>query len=428
MEIKSVEDLTPELFSKLLNEKWIRNDESDAPRATPIQVGSVSLERVNLGVLSQVYRVHLQYKDTSKNSSSKFPPKDWLVKLCRPDLNLSWMSLNEAIFYERIAPQFLQVVTANSHNMSLPFSVPPFLSGDEYHVILQEIMNVERIPLMNGCPSGKIPILLQCLASLHAKFWISHDCPQTNVVHDLLVFPPGMGQRLHPLQKEGLFVSSWNETLEYIQFDAEKDADTIQFITVLCEQLENLKLRSLHSQVHQHRVTLVHGDFHVGNCLFPKIGSGTDESKLVLVDWAAAGFGNPMIDFAFFLVASTNDQVVSKSQQYLKCYHQLLLHHRPELAARVPLQPLQEWFALALLCQWTILVAYDGVCRHIAGSESDKEKRDAQFKHFRDVNRRAVLAMNSIDNWKEVLSMLEPATDQDKEEAQTFCNKTALEI
>jgi thiamine kinase-like enzyme len=63
--------------------------------------------------------------------------------------------------------------------------------------------------------------------------------------------------------------------------------------------------------VHRHRVTCVHGDYHIANWLFPT--NNDQQRKPVLIDFATTGFDNPMIDLVFFLVVSTNDKVVSNS-------------------------------------------------------------------------------------------------------------------
>jgi hypothetical protein len=49
--------------------------------------------------------------------------------------------------------------------------------------------------------------------------------------------------------------------------------------------------------------------------LFPIGGSTGTNALLVLVDWAAAVYGNPMVDLGFFLVVSTNDQIAAESFQ-----------------------------------------------------------------------------------------------------------------
>ncbi|KAG7367292.1 ecdysteroid kinase [Nitzschia inconspicua] len=423
MEIKNIESITPKCFNALLKEKWRDSNvgrESGAETVEVPEILSVSTQRVEQGVLSQVYRIHLEYKDDSFTGKT-CPPSDWLIKLCRTDLNLSWMCQNEATFYRTIVPYLY-----NDGN-ALPFSIPAFLSGDDQHIILQQILSVETFPLTEGCPPDKIPLLLKCLAALHSKCW-EDSSKLEQLAKDSLIVPAGMGQRLHPLQKEGLFVKAWQDTIDHLEFHPEQDAETLQFITKFCQKLETIKIRDLHDAVHRHRVTLIHGDFHISNFLFPVQKGTSDDLRPYLVDWATSGFANPMIDLVFFLVVSTNDQVASDAEILVKEYHRLLLLFEPGLKDRVSHDTLKEWFRYALICQWTILVAYDEMCRHIANSEQDERRRETQLRHFKNVNRRAILALKNVQDWDIVWEKIQSASEAEKMEARLFCETNTIEI
>lgn len=157
-------------------------------------------------------------------------------------------------------------------------------------------------------------------------------------------------------------------------------------------------------------------------------------ARPVLVDWATTGYGNPMVDLVFCLVVSTNDDVARQAfQVWLPRYYNMLMKGMEGRRDNTPteeltLETMKEWFQWALLCQWLILVAYDGVCRNIASSEPDGERREVQQRHFRNVNRRAMLAMQSVGNWDVILSELAPTTEAERLEAQQFCETSPLEI
>lgn len=135
-----------------------------------------------------------------------------------------------------------------------------------------------------------------------------------------------------------------------------------------------------------------------------------------------------MIDLVFFLVVSTNDQIVSDTRLQLEEYYRLITRLEPRLKDAISMDTLQEWFQLALICQWTILVAYDDVCRKIANSEPLLHRREAQLHHFRKVNRRAVLALKSVDDWSAVWEKLEVASEDERKEARVYCDTHALSI
>jgi thiamine kinase-like enzyme len=465
--IESIEELTADLFSDILRENWSRQDGGSCSNAAggdtdPCpKVNAISVTKVEQGVLSDVYRVHLEYVASERSgSSASMPPSGWLVKFCRPDLDLSWMCRNETIFYSRFAQGLMATnkntvsggtpETALLPRRSLPFTVPRFLSGSDRHIILGEVTDIETYPLNEGCPPDKINFLLNALASWHAVCWesellASHSSPDANgssvqgtIEGETLVFPTGMGQRLPPLQKEGLFVTSWQDTIDFMrswddqQSEKKLDAGLLDFTTSLCKRLATLKLRDVHEKVHRHRVTCVHGDFHIANWLFPakstSTTTGKEEQKPVLVDFATSGYGNPLVDLVFFMVVSTNDDIVSDSRLFLERYYELLIAFDPSLSSKIALSTLHEWFPWALLCQLLILVAYDGVCRGIAAAEEDKVKREIQTQHFCNVNRRMLLAIRSIDNWDAILSKLDAATREEQVEAYRFCQNTALVI
>jgi thiamine kinase-like enzyme len=231
-----------------------------------------------------------------------------------------------------------------------------------------------------------------------------------------------MGQRLHPLKKEYLFTNQWRDTLEYIQFD--EDSSVWGFSFALCQRMATLRLRDIHDKVHKERWTCVHGDYHIANWLFPR----RNGQKPVLIDWATCGYGNPMVDVVFFLVVSTNDQVVSNIDTWLEGYYRSLTRHNPALSSKITFMTIREWFQWALLCQWMILVAYDEMCRQIVATEPNVSKKNSQRRHFENVNRRAVLAMNSIGNWDIILSRVPNVTDEERREAEDYSKHTPLAI
>lgn len=417
-QMENVEALTGDIFSDILRDNWVSSSNDSENKIVVIpKITDISVTKVDQGVLSDVYSVHLSY-DLAEgiDRDHDIPPSDWLVKFCRPDLDLSWMCRNETLFYSRFAPHLL-------NGKSLPFDIPSFLNGSDKHIVLQEVTSITTYPLAEGCPHEKIPFLLQSLAAWHAASWESkvllNQSPEES-----LVSPTGMGQRLPPLQKEGLFVSSWKDMIDHMRIRA-LDLELLDFATDLCQKLCKRKLRDIHDLVHRHHVTCVHGDFHIANWLFPV---GDEARKPVLVDFATAGYGNPLVDLVFFMVVSTNDETVSDSILVLEKYYNLLVEFDPKIGSKISLSTLKEWFPWALVCQFLILVAYDGVCRGIAQAETDPNKRETQLLHFYRVNRRALLALKSIDNWDSIIAQLEPITAEEQEKTRIFCQNTPLKI
>ncbi len=128
-------------------------------------------------------------------------------------------------------------------------------------------------PLSGGLSSTAIVKLVQrdlnLQAAWHAKCWwgTSSFFSDGNTIRDDLAFPAGMGQRLPPLYKEGLFITSWQETVEhtFVASPTNDESALRDFATSLCQQLAKLRLRDIHDMVHRNCVTCVHEDYHVAN-------------------------------------------------------------------------------------------------------------------------------------------------------------------
>eukprot|EP00980_Cylindrotheca_fusiformis_P008938 scaffold1909_cov130-Cylindrotheca_fusiformis.AAC.5 len=366
---------------------------------------NVTLKKIDLGVLSAVFFAEVIHGEMSK----KKLPERWILKICRDDLDLRWMFRREAAFYTTYGPKLA--------SDALPFNLTTALSASEEHIILKFVEGATCHSLVDGCPEEKIEFLVHAMACWHAQCWASELlCQNYPQIH---TDPPGMGQRLSPLLKEQLFVANWRDTLHHMDFG--NDSSLHEFAFDLCSTMSDLRLRDIHDIVHQHKVTCIHGDFHIANWLFPK-----DGSKPVLIDWTVWGYGNPMVDFAFFMVVSTNDQVASNIYPWLQSYMTTIKRHRPDLE-HLSVDILNEWLGWALLCQWLVLVAYDGVCRGIANGEKDPIMKKSQLTHFNNVNRRATLALKSTGAL-DILKELPIASEEERKEAQAFAARTTLAI
>ena len=471
--LETIDDLSPELFTQLLQEQSyyqqgerFKNYEIVKNRPTEtnnkdIIVTSLSYTKIDQGVLSQVYRVNIECDDD--NNDENDIPKSWIVKLKRPDLELGWMLQCEQAFYYQLVPNLLNEGNNNDDLQELPFDLPRPLSGSSNsdHLIIEYIPQTTCYDLTDGISStSQVEYLIDAMAAWHAKCWIGDKCSrgEAGKVDDNdsnFIDPPGMGQRLSKLQKEYLFVTKWKDTIDNTFIDADIDQDNddqqqyqqqlFEFATSMCQSMESLKLRNIHDKVHDsftNRLTFIHGDYHIANWLFP-IGDNHDEKthedstqssrrrKPLLIDWSTCGYGNPMIDFVFFIVVSTNDEICKKlKSKYLKLYYEALLRYNPSASKQIPnIQKLQEMVQYALLLQWMILVSYDELCRQITMVEPDDQKRNKQLQHFRNVNRRCVLALSNFDSWEDtILSAIPTVTPDERKEAEDFSRNTPLQI
>jgi hypothetical protein len=410
--------LTPEWFTQLLKQNW--SGYTGVPSILKCRA-----DPVEQGVLSRVYRVHLDYEESASAASkaatttldaSSIPPNLWIVKFRRGELDLEWMFVTETAFYSKFRNSLLAAVDSSTN---LPFEIPQMLYGSNDCIVLKGIPQATCHQLSEGCPHDKISVLLECLSAWHATCWESPLFQEELV--SLLSNPPGIGHRLDKLQLEHLVRQDWSMFLNNI---TDMDPKLRQASQTLSETLAPLRLRNVQEQVQEQKWTCVHGDYHIANWLFPNNGDG--KQKPVLVDWATCGHGNPMVDVAFFLVVSSDDEVVSNVHPWLHRYYETLLKWNPKI--ELTYDTCCEWFQLALLNQWIILVAYDGMCRVIAQAEPDASKRQGILNHFQRVNRRALLCMTSSFEWTEIIASLPVATEEERNQAKTYSDQTPLAI
>ena len=411
--INNINDLTSERLTNLLCRNW-----PDVSSSTTIVRGgiqSLSWSRLDQGVLSRVYRVTVKYvweeeeEESRRETSTASLPTEWIVKLPREDLTLPWMFETEKVMYELFAQ-------ALPHWQLLPFTVPRLLYGTEDCLIVEGIKDTICLELMSGTPIDRMTFVTNALASLHSATWKSEWLASSA---QKLRYPPGMGHRLSPLLKEYLFPHQWRGAVE-TALVGYCHKEMLEFIVDLCQQLESRRLRDVHDIVHNQKLCLIHGDFNISNLLFPK--EDGDRRKPTLIDWAAGGFGNPMIDVAFFLVL--NDCAADSSIPWLHQYYDELIKCNEEWTKELSFNDMLRLLRWALLYQWIILVAYDKMSRQL--SEGDQNLVKAKLKHFTSVNRRAIHVMYTIGGFEiEKLSLL---TEIERKEASDFSINASMSV
>ena len=404
--IKTIDDLTSERLTDVLRRNW-----SDVLPPHFRGVERLSWSRLDQGVLSRVHRVTVKYllrDDELLETSEASLPTQWIVKLPREDLSLPWMFETEKVMYEIFAEAL--------PHLNLPFTVPRLLYGTDDCLIVEGIENTVCLELMSGTPRDRMSFVTNALASLHGATWKS----ELFASHaQKLPHPPGIGHRLSPLLKEYLFPLQWRGAVENALV-GECQNEMLEFIVDLCQQLEPRRLRDIHDIVHSHQLCCIHGDFNISNLLFPK--EDGDGQKPALIDWAAGGFGNPMIDVAFFLVL--NNCAADDSIPWLQQYYDKLIECNEELTNLLSFEEMLRLLRWALLYQWIILVAYDRMSRQL--SEGDPNLIETKLKHFASVNRRAIHVMYTIGGFEiEELSIL---TETERKDARDFSMNASVSV
>jgi thiamine kinase-like enzyme len=480
--IQSINEVTLEWFLHMWNHQINTSDNSSTSeeannKQAPTQklllseddVASFDIHPITQGVLSSVYKISVVTKlqstcndDSSSSSSSTKKDMLWIAKFPRPELHLDWMFACESAFYRQKTKQL-------PSNNNLPFVIPQLLYASGHCLIIEGFANVNCGTLLDGCPRDKIPVLIQMLAAWHALNWIptknevdgmndessQQQSAQSGTTYSQkppsppsnsfqfqyanLCEQPGMGQRLDPLQLEHLYRQDIDRFLEHISMKNNIRPTTLE----LLRKWKTLRLRCIPRHVRQHKCTCIHGDYHIANWLFPIIDNeippenSLQHQKPVLVDWATAGYGNPMIDLVFFLIVSTHEDTILQARDWIQHYYDHLQSYSHQQNGRllhdtISISILLDWFQWAVYNQLLILVAYDSMCRNIA-MQGSIDQRDTTLAHFERVNHRAILLVQTLLEWNEVASLdleqdLGTAIEEDQAEAKQLSDKTPLRI
>ena len=483
--IQTIQELTLDWFLQVWNNNYYhaRDDDENkeggqqSKKLTRTDIESFEIAPITQGVLSSVYKLTVVMKRSISTTRKEEETILWIVKFPRPELQLDWMLECEANFYRQ------QQGRNGTHEESsvLPFDIPQFIyagcSSSENNnnfdkkkkphqcLIIEGIPDVTCGPLTDGCPPDKIPYLIEAMAAWHAHNWVvtniddddddDDDSEARRTYYHNLCPLPGMGQRLDPLQLEHLYRQEINAFLERLLVQEDTSTNSISPRTVqFLKELQNYKLRAIPQRLRSKACacTCIHGDYHIANWLFPKNNNNTQKDKMkkkpVLVDWATAGYANPMIDLVFFLVVSTTNtetMIVEAKEKWLPFYYSHLqeyyYHYGNNKAhndsGMDKLSPLHddalryEWFQWAAINQLLILVAYDELCRQSVAPDDA-----STLAHFQRVNRRAILLVEVLflQEWTGdgIVSLgkdhLELATEEERDQARALSDATPLRI
>uniref|UniRef100_K3W7A3 CHK kinase-like domain-containing protein n=1 Tax=Globisporangium ultimum (strain ATCC 200006 / CBS 805.95 / DAOM BR144) TaxID=431595 RepID=K3W7A3_GLOUD len=333
---------------------------------------------MEVGVISEVVslKVFLRYDEGTKGNATQ-GVRHLVAKFLRPEFPFESMFLVESKFYAEFAD------FSSSGSAKLPFAVPAPVFTSNVLIVLERVDAVQTFTCIQGCPSDRISVLVKKLAQLHGRFW-DHD-------GEGLAVPAGIGSGLTGEAKRSQFPDLWSAYLDDISLGiAEKER-----LTALCQRLSANPelLESVHDAVEGGPSTLIHGDYHVANILFPIAPSN---STVWLLDWATCGKGNPMRDLAFFFIVSVTEQDRREQESAsLRLYHDVMATENLGVATPT----LDEWrhhYQICVLNQFLILVVYDHLSKHLAANAKTEKLRSELDEHFRKVNVRACFSV--LDN------------------------------
>ena len=195
-----------------------------------------------------------------------------------------------------------------------PIRTPGFIAGgvdqrtDHGVLLLEYVTEARQGDVLAGCSLNEASDLAIVLARLHATWWgntaaLPDSLAASTQMPDLPRIREGRLDRLNTL---------YGEVLSPAQLD-------------LINNIEG-KLSSDRDTLYEGPLTLLHGDFHLDNVLFPTVG------EPVVLDWQGSRTGPPAVDVARFLVEClTAEQRSQYGAQALSAYFSTLAEHDIEV-------------------------------------------------------------------------------------------------
>jgi aminoglycoside phosphotransferase (APT) family kinase protein len=290
----TAQQVSPEWLTAVLHEQGCLAQ----GRVTSVMTGPA---RATFGSCS--WRLRINY---SSNASSSAPQKLFL-KVSNPALAPGQFDVeqlrHEVIFYSVVAPL-----------MGESFTIPCYSAVLEpetgaSHILLQDVSQT-HVPGGDPSQPGHAEQAIDCLARLHA-FWWDH---------------PRLGRDVGSFPTQEERQQNWSET----------EKSTEGFMAALGDQLSpawrstyERVLPALPGLFQRHRpgahLTLVHGDAHLGNFLFPR-AAGTRAAYLADWQFWHATIGGT--DLAFMMAAEWEPEIRRQLEHGLvRRYYDGLLAH-----------------------------------------------------------------------------------------------------
>ena len=480
-QVAAPNDLTPDLLTSILTSHYNKSCTFPTELDNARDDDDVSLEWQPLGrgLMSNVQILVVQYASSfhsidenkelseSKAVRKNIFPNSFLAKFQKPEIPMLDLFSVEGRFYQLAQEEFAAA--------SFPFNLVNAIASGPSWLLLEYIPpeKITSIDVHLGCPPAKFDDLIIRLAKMHARCWISntsteHHHDRADITSSLTVSPssnsiflsqvlkkhasnlsstPGVGHSLPPLERQKQFLAAWPAVRERLISStsctpsaSRGHRDDVLSWEKHLRRMDSIvewtarssRIKEIAHRVTERKCTLIHGDYHVGNMLFPVTQHADPESNHDaasmpwLVDWSMAGVGNPLVDLVFFLVVGANGIPINEGMteteanditshivgRVISQYYRALNEDATtrydattknasltmKTSSLLPWEIFLSMFRQCLLNQFIILVCYDSLCRNMANSFPDGMAK-VYNDHFDRVNARCVRMLLSDYGW-----------------------------
>lgn len=299
------EELTPEWFTAIFRANTLLISEA----VIGLQREVIGQDRGFTGV---IVRVFLQYTHHEKGAPSSVVVKFPTASRTLPSAYRTAQSQDARAarrYFERCSREVLfyqQIASVGD----LP--VPQLYYGaidqttDHVILVLEDLRLARAGDALHGCTEAEAALVVDRLAQFHARWWM-HPLLET---HSWL---PLWGRDSQTEQ------SRYRQCLPSFlqQFGSRISRPVLEALDAL-----TTSYGAVRSRLQLAPTTLIHGDLHLDNLLFPP---QTEEPGAVIIDWQSVAHGRGVIDLGLFLFGSLEitDRRAAE-ERLLRRYHELL--------------------------------------------------------------------------------------------------------
>jgi Ecdysteroid kinase-like family len=292
--LPNLDHVTPEWLTRVLQ---------DRGHLASGRVAAVHLKATRPTPASLVAHLEVQYTDDAAASV----PSQLFLKTSRPDLIAAFplRGQKEVAFYTRIAATMPDPPVVRCYDAVY---AP---EAQKFHLVLED---VSASHFQTGWPvpppQPQCAQAIDCLAKLHAHWWDHASLPQV------------VGARPTAASVQQLFSGVEHTLPGFLDFLGDRLSGTRCAVYAQALRVAPPLTQRL---LAGHGLTLVHGDAHVWNFLFPHNG---DTDTVRIIDWEGWRVGLGTMDLAYMMALHWYPERRARLEQaLLRRYHAQLLTH-----------------------------------------------------------------------------------------------------